>query len=237
VQPTCQDCGKPSKWHLARGRCRTCYPKHIAQLKAAGTYQRLNNRPAVDRVLQRAVPGWGGCIIWTGSTIRGYGQIGEAGVHKQPHRVVYEALIGEIPPGLELDHLCHTQSAECAGGESCIHRRCVNPRHLEPVTAAENNRRSLSPIPRNRLKTHCAKGHEYTPENTYRPPGGQRVCRECKRIAARGRATPRRAPERTLCRNGHPRTEDNLFTDSKGSRTCRECQREANRRYKAKRKQ
>lgn len=45
------------------------------------------------------------------------------------HRVSYETHVGPIPEGMVLDHLC------------CI-RECVNPDHLEPVTQAENVRRS-----------------------------------------------------------------------------------------------
>jgi hypothetical protein len=33
----------------------------------------------------------------------------------------------------------------------------------------------------NAVKTHCAKGHPYSPENTYRPPRGTRECRTCIR--------------------------------------------------------
>lgn len=45
------------------------------------------------------------------------------------HRVVYESMVGPIPEGLTLDHLCRNPS-------------CVNPAHLEPVTRADNIRRS-----------------------------------------------------------------------------------------------
>lgn len=44
------------------------------------------------------------------------------------HRWAYEFLVGEIPEGLTLDHLCRNKA-------------CVMPDHLEPVTQAENHRR------------------------------------------------------------------------------------------------
>lgn len=59
---------------------------------------------------------------------------------------------------------------------------------------AENIRRGTSPSSKNRIKTHCDKGHEYTPENTYSPPNGQRACRTCRRgwAAAERIGRPRR---------------------------------------------
>jgi hypothetical protein len=48
------------------------------------------------------------------------------------HRFAYELLVGPIPEGLVIDHLCRN-------------RRCVNPAHLEPVTAEENWRRGDAP--------------------------------------------------------------------------------------------
>lgn len=126
-----------------------------------------------------------GCWIWRGKKGRGgYGQYGspEPGwpaANPATHRYGYEHLVGPIPPGLELDHLCHTRDLNCRGGETCQHRLCVNPEHLEPVTHADNMKRGR--LVENRLRrllatTHCPKGHALTPENTF----GLSQCRLCK---------------------------------------------------------
>jgi hypothetical protein len=86
---------------------------------------------------------------------------GRNGPNVSIHRYIYELFSGPIPVGLVLDHLCRV-------------RHCVNPEHLEPVTIAENVRRGL----KGRMVTHCPKGHEYTPENTY--TYNRRECRRCK---------------------------------------------------------
>ena len=58
----------------------------------------------------------------------GYGIVTICGKKYYTHRVAYEELVGPIPDGLVLDHLCRN-------------RRCCNPEHLEPVTDGENTRR------------------------------------------------------------------------------------------------
>lgn len=71
-----------------------------------------------------------GCLIWQLSlTPQGYGRVVWKRKHYQVHRYYWLALGREIPKGLELDHLCRV-------------RACANPEHLEPVTHAENMRRS-----------------------------------------------------------------------------------------------
>src|SRR5436190_23461888 len=67
-----------------------------------------------------------GCWIFTGNSDQnGYGMTCLNGKMGRAHRLIYEFLVGPIPPGLTLDHLCRV-------------RRCVNPRHVEPVTLREN---------------------------------------------------------------------------------------------------
>lgn len=119
--------------------------------------------------------GLNGCWLWTGYVnLAGYGRFDG----RLAHRFAYEDMIGPVPDGLDIDHLCRV-------------RNCVNPAHLEPVTRAENLRRGIKPrrdrdpliARRNREKTHCPRGHEYTPENTYRLPSrpSARYCRACHR--------------------------------------------------------
>lgn len=85
-----------------------------------------------------------GCWPWQGSiTSLGYGTAptGHRGRSVLAHRLAYVLAIGVIPPGLVIDHTCHNFDRSCPGGAQCLHRRCVNPAHLEAVTLAENVRR------------------------------------------------------------------------------------------------
>ena len=86
----------------------------------------------------------GDCWLWTSRIDRyGYGKFTVAGRDAIAHRWGYEALVGPIPEGLTLDHACHSKVVEeCAALPGvCLHRRCVNPEHLEPLTQLENRRR------------------------------------------------------------------------------------------------
>lgn len=101
------------------------------------------------------------------------------------HRLAYTMLVGPVPAGYELDHVCHNDAVargECAPG-LCRHRRCWNPAHLEPVTHAEHLRHSAWWASK-RAQTHCVHGHEFTPANTIWRRSGvdgrTRACRTCQ---------------------------------------------------------
>ena len=71
-----------------------------------------------------------GCVEFTGAiSSTGYGHVLRDGKMVGVHRAAYELLVGPIPDGLHIDHLCYN-------------RPCVNPTHLEPVTMQENLRRA-----------------------------------------------------------------------------------------------
>lgn len=112
------------------------------------------------------------CWLWTAcKTRKGYGMFRLGGTDVPAHRFAYELLVGPIPKGLQLDHLCMSKA-------------CVRPDHLEPVTAQENTRRALAALGtghlmKQTLKTHCPQGHPYDESNTYVNAKGHRQCREC----------------------------------------------------------
>ena len=134
-----------------------------------------------SRLFEKTAAGPGGCVIWTAYiNVDGYGTIRVANTRRNAHRVAYELLIGPIPEGMQLDHLCHTRDASCAGGPTCMHRRCVNPYHLEPVTPRQNTLRApKSSATVNAAKTHCPQGHPYDEANTWVSKKGKRHCRTC----------------------------------------------------------
>lgn len=136
-----------------------------------GTYraERIHDNITIDA---------NGCWIWQLSiSVWGYGRIkiwvdgGQKLI--SAHRYAYEALVGPIPDGLQIDHLCRVRS-------------CVNPDHLEPVTPGENTRRRPKATP----ITACRRGHAFTPENTRLNPAGFRNCRACDRMRNEARSNP-----------------------------------------------
>jgi hypothetical protein len=69
--------------------------------------------PAADRILAR-VERVDGCWLWPGADNGvGYGKIKVEGGVGYVHRVIYEALVGPIPAGLTLDHLCRNPPRTC----------------------------------------------------------------------------------------------------------------------------
>ena len=123
----------------------------------------------------------GGCWNWLGYRDRdGYGRVGINGKVLGAHRVAYELMIGPVPSGAELDHLCRN-------------RHCVNPAHLEAVTHKENMLRGAGVGSENAAKDRCVKGHLFDEKNTYLRPIGGRNCRACGRDAAQKYNSHRRA--------------------------------------------
>ena len=115
----------------------------------------------------------GGCWLWTDAPGHyGYGKFYVGGKHARAHRFAYEFLVGDVPAGLVLDHLCRN-------------RMCVNPGHMEPVTNRENILRGKSPSARHARKTHCVNGHAFDEANTYKTRKGGRLCRACRREGMR----------------------------------------------------
>lgn len=156
-------------------RCRTCErlfasPRVLALHRQVcglsqeqwetATLQRFYSLVTIDQETD--------CHTWEGGLggNGGYGSFRVRGTTVRAHRFIYELLIGRIPNGLELDH-------------SCRNRRCVNVAHLEPVTHAENMRRS-----KEATKTHCLRGHELSGRNLYFTPKAptRRNCRACNNL-------------------------------------------------------
>ena len=138
-------------------------------------------QPALDRLLAK-VRYDRGCWEFTGArNALGYGYLNNPSGSMLTHRIVYEALVGPVSSSIALDHLCRNPS-------------CCNPLHLEPVSMRENLARGADSSAYQKRKTHCPKGHEYTPENTRLKDGRRRECRQC------GRDYEKRKKENARCR-------------------------------------
>ncbi len=123
-----------------------------------------------------------GCWEWLGRrNSSGYGMLGRRGAH----RLVYTLLKGDIPDGLQLDHLCRN-------------RGCVNPDHLDPVTQKVNILRGVGATAQHARATHCPEGHPYEGDNLRVHTQGFRRCRACTARHQREYQERKRAREREL---------------------------------------
>ena len=127
---------------------------------------RTNQMTILDRLAAYVEIRDSGCYEWVASKRRlGYGQVRHNGTSRIAHVVAYLELVGPVPEGKVLDHICRNPP-------------CVNPDHLEPVSIGENTRRGeLGYGGRNR----CRNGiHDITDAaNIYVRPDGQRECMGC----------------------------------------------------------
>lgn len=113
----------------------------------------------------------GGCWIWQGTKYaNGYGRFHVDNGEHLVHRLAYEWLVGTIPPGKVIDHLCRN-------------RACVNPSHMEIVTRIENVMRGISSPALKAKQQTCVRGHDLSGDNLYIRPDGHRECRECHSLA------------------------------------------------------
>jgi hypothetical protein len=171
-----------------------------------------------ERLRERVTVTDSDCWEWQGwRNNANYGYLSVDGRDQCAHRVSYEALVGGIAEGLELDHLC-------------VNPPCINPVHLEPVTHAENQRRIAA------RQTACRRsGHDWTiPGNVRTRPNGSRYCAVCEREAQRRRHSEKTGKpfigsqaDRTHCPQGHPYDDENTYRHN-GRRHCRACQRRRN---------
>ncbi|MEV6737937.1 HNH endonuclease signature motif containing protein [Streptomyces sp. NPDC051104] len=194
----CGECQLEKTAIFKRGLCPTCYERYKRRKRGA----KPRSTGLVDpfaRVFARTTPGPEGCVIFTGRERgEGYGGVSLGrGREASAHRLAYELLVGPIPDGMTIDHVCHNRSLTCRGGRECLHRRCVNPNHLEPVPTSENTKRAAQRptatwgrkggLRGARREDACHRGHPMSPENTvwekWRAGSDERRprCRQCLR--------------------------------------------------------
>jgi hypothetical protein len=128
-----------------------------------------------------------GCWLWLGAPVdwKGYGRFYRDGAAVLAHRAAWGLFRGE-PADLRVLHKCDNPA-------------CVNPDHLFLGTQLDNIRDRDAKGRWNtsaaneastrmwRSRTHCPRGHAFTPENTRSKRGHVKLCRECCRLDGRAR--------------------------------------------------
>lgn len=166
----CEYCGQ-SFWRISSrsGQGRFCSRQCTFAARRASPEQ-FWARVDKQRLVPPGTPALGSCWLWLGGkNAKGYGIVNRLiWGQNLAHRVSFALTNGQIPNGQEIDHLCLT-------------RACVRPDHLQLVPHRVNVLRSDNFAARNARKTHCAKGHAFTPENTLKAGKTGRRCATCKR--------------------------------------------------------
>ena len=130
-----------------------------------------DNRSIEERFYPRLAERPNGCLEWTGCTDHKYGSLKVYKVAWRAHRLAWALAYGDIPTGMLVLHTCDNPP-------------CCNPAHLFLGTQSENMKDKVNKgrqgTNRNRDKTHCKNGHEFTPENTFLKSSASRGFRECR---------------------------------------------------------
>lgn len=124
------------------------------------------------------------CWMWQGCIKNGYGSFWirdssykNGGKMVGAHRYAYEIYFGEIEKGKIIHHICGNKP-------------CTNPLHMRLVSSYGKHTVEHHPeseFAQNKIKTHCIRGHEFTPDNTYIDRKGRRTCRACRKMYIRKR--------------------------------------------------
>lgn len=190
---------------------------------AARFWEQVERGGSDDCWLHTGTPGQDGYkVMWFGAPMRKYWGV---------HRFAYFVTHGSIPDRHDIHHTCHT-------------KMCCNPRHLVAKTKAEHILEPGHMAGKYAGRTHCARGHELTPENIQRR-GSRKQCRQCiresrlRRLEAK-RGTPAVARingRKTHCKHGHAFTPENTAFTATGAQRCQTCgrtrMRESRARHKA----
>ena len=91
-----------------------------------------------------------GCLLWTASTVMGYGCLRVKKKTQLVHRLVWARTYGPIPDGMHVLHKCDV-------------RLCSNPQHLFIGTNADNIQDSVRKGRRKGLPRRRPKGLTYKP--------------------------------------------------------------------------
>ncbi|MGH9640916.1 MAG: HNH endonuclease [Terriglobales bacterium] len=133
----------------------------------------MHDQELYDKLIARIRKEDSGCWVWIKYRHPyGYGMFCTKRKNMNSHRAMWIAIHG---PLTKQQFVCH----------KCDNPPCINPDHLFIGALADNNRDMASKGRYNHQKrTHCIHGHEFTAENTYRPPARptKRICRTCQRI-------------------------------------------------------
>lgn len=224
----CEETKPETAFHRAGGRRRAiCAACRTEAARRQDAQRRLEDpKPPSQEAITRfwsKVKKTDHCWIWTGAIGNSdlYGRFYADGRHWKAYGFSYFLAHGEIPAGLQIDHLCHGWDESCIPkSNGCHHRACVNPDHLEAVTPRVNALRGRGVSGLAARRTHCPQGHPYDEANTLIVRAGSRVCRICA-----GRMGPSWA-SRTHCPRGHAYDDENTYRDPRGHRACRACRRE-----------